>query len=107
MAKQLTLLNRFDRLNRRHFRGRLKRPVMVRFSKQPDPDDLSAVGLTITQDDGRACILIHEALRPFNPLAEFVLLHEMTHHQDGCVGGHGDKFHKKMLSILKKEPWLC
>ena len=116
MAKQLTLLNRFDRLNRKHFRGRLKRPSMVRFSKQPAPDSLTAVGHSKQKTDGRIYVLIHEAFKPFDSLVEWVLLHEMVHLwnwqsevyavDDDCQK-RGSRHHKKMLSILKREPWLC
>ena len=116
MPKPLTLLNRFDRLNRRHFKGRLKRPSMVRFSKQPDPDDPLAVGHTIMQDDGRVYILIHEVLEPFTPLTDLVLVHELVHlwnlvrrvsSRDDDCHKQDSRHHKKMLSILKREPWLC
>ncbi|KKM14215.1 hypothetical protein LCGC14_1708320 [marine sediment metagenome] len=116
MPKPLTLLNRFDRLNRRHFKGRLKRPSMVRFSKQPDPDDPLAVGHTIMQDDGRVYIFIHEVLEPFTPLTDLVLVHELVHLQnllrgvsrrdDDCLKLKS-VHHRKMLSILAKEPVLC
>ena len=116
MAKPLTLLNRFDRLNRRHFKGRLKRPSMVRFSKRPDPAEPSAVGHTRRMDDGQVYVLVHEALRPFPTLVEAVLAHEMAHiwnwerdvyGSDGDCRKRGSRHHKKMLSILKREPWLC
>ena len=116
MAKQLTLLNRFDCLNRRHFRGKLKRPAMIRFAKQPAPDDPLAVGHTIMQDDGRVYILIHEVLRPFTPLTDLVLVHELVHlcnllkgvssRDDDCLKLKSHH-HRKMLSILSKEPRLC
>ncbi len=116
MPKPLTLLQRFDRLNRKHFRGRLKRPSMVRFSKQPAPDSPTAVGHSRRKTDGRIYVLIHEALRPFASLTELTLLHEMVHLwnwqrearavDDDCQRC-GSRHHKKMLSILKREPWLC
>ena len=116
MPKALTLLNRFDRLNRKHFRGRLKRPSMVRFSKQPAPDSATAVGHSKQKTDGQIYISIHEALRPFHSLTELILLHEMAHlwnwqHDARAVDDNcqkcGSRHHKKMLSILKREPWLC
>ena len=79
---------------------------MVRFSKKLDTDDPTAAACTTVHEDGLAYILIHEGLRPFPTLTTLVLLHEMTHYQDGCVGGHDNRFHKKMLSILKREPRL-
>ena len=116
MPKPLTLLNRFDRLNRRHFRGKLKRPSMVRFSKQPASDDVEAVGRTIFKSNGQVCILIHAGLKPFTTLTELVLAHEMAHqwnHQRGVKGEadnchkRGSRHHCKVLSILSKEPTLC
>ncbi len=116
MPKPLTLLNRFDRLNRRHFKGRLKRPSMVRFSKKLDTSDPLLLGHTEMKGDGRVYIVIHEALKPFPALSEFILVHEMVHQwndqrgiksvDDNCRKRDG-KHHKKMLSILKREPWLC
>jgi hypothetical protein len=116
MPKPLTLLNRFDRLNRKHFRGRLKRPSMVRFSKQPDPDDPLVFGFTIMDDNGQVYILIHEALELFVPLITLTLAHEMTHLWNDIRGAssandacrkRGSSHHRKMLSILSKEPRLC
>ena len=89
---------------------------MVRFSKQPDPDDPLAVGHTIMQDDGRVYILVHEVLKPFTPLTDLVLVHELVHLQnlvrgvssrdDDCLKLKSHH-HRKMLSILSKEPRLC
>ncbi|KKM05356.1 hypothetical protein LCGC14_1755000 [marine sediment metagenome] len=107
MPKPLTLLNRFDRLNQKHFRGKLKRPSMVRFSKNVDP--LSDGCITI-DGDGRVYILIHTNLKPFNHLLDLVLTHEMVHQQhkaDDTCGKVGSKHHRKMLSILAKEPRWC
>ena len=107
MPKPLTLLNRFDRLNRRHFRGKLKRPSMVRFSKKVDP--LSDGGITI-DNDGRVYILIHTDLKPFNHFLDLALAHEMVHLSHGAndvCGKRGSKHHRKMLSILAKEPRWC
>ena len=116
MAKPLTLLDRFDRLNRRHFKGKLKGSVMVRFAKQPHPDSPTVVGHTIMWKDGGACILIHEALKPFDTLVSLVLVHEAVHiwndqrgissKADDCTK-KGSPHHRKMLSILSKEPTLC
>ena len=116
MAKPLTLLNRFDRLNRRHFRGKLKRPSMIRFVKQPAPDDLEAVGRTIFRANEQGYILIHAGLKSFTTLTELVLVHEMAHlwnlqrgirgEADDCQK-RGSRHHRKMLSILTKEPTLC
>ena len=107
MPKPLTLLQRFDRLNRRHFRGKLKRPSMVRFSKNVDA--LSDGSITI-DSDGRVYILIHINLKPFNHLLDLVLTHEMVHqcHNAGdACGKRGGRHHRKMLSILAKEPLWC
>ena len=116
MPKPLTLLNRFDRLNRKHFWGKLKRPSMVRFSKQPNPDDPEAVGCIIFQPNGQGYILIHVGLKPFTTLTELVLVHEMAHlwnlqrgvrgEADDCQKC-GSRHHRKILSILSKEPTLC
>ena len=107
MPKPLTLLNRFDRLNRRHFKGKLKRPSMVRFSK--GVDSLADGSITISSD-GQVYILIHVDLKPFNHLLDLVLAHEMVHQfysgKDTC-GKRRSKHHRKMLSILAKEPRWC
>lgn len=115
MPRSLTLLARFDRLNRRHFRGRLKRPSMVRFSKRPDPSHPGVVGFTRQKGDGRAYILIHEALKPFDTLVDFILVHEMVHLWCWARGIMGadicrklrSPHHRRMLLILGKEVWLC
>ena len=89
---------------------------MVRFSKQPDKDRFTVVGHTIMQGDGRVYIFIHEALKPFDTLVDLVLVHEATHlwNWQRGVGGADDEchrqgslHHKKVLSILAKEPALC
>ena len=89
---------------------------MVRFSKQPDPDDPLAVGHTIMQNDGRVFILIQEDLEPYTTLTALVLVHEMVHQYNGQRGvSSADDdcrklkscHHMKMLSILSKEPTLC
>ena len=88
---------------------------MIRFAKQPDPDDPLAVGHTTMQDDGRVYILIHEVLRPFTSLTDLVLVHELVHlwnllkgvssRDDDCLKLKSCH-HRKMLSILSKEPSL-
>ena len=89
---------------------------MVRFSKQPDPSEPSAVGHTRRYEDGQVYVLIHKALEPFHTLVEAVLTHEMAHiwaWEHDIYGSAGDcrkrgsRHHKKMISILKREPWLC
>ena len=89
---------------------------MVRFSKQPDKDRFTVVGHTIMRGDGRAYILIHESLKPFDTLVDLVLVHEATHlwNWQRGVGGvddechrRGSLHHRKVLSILAKEPALC
>ena len=89
---------------------------MIRFVKKPDPDDPLAAGHTTMQDDGRVYILIHEVLEPFTSLTALVLAHEMVHQHndqrgisfadDDCLK-LGSPHHRKMLSILAKEPTLC
>ena len=89
---------------------------MVRFSKQPAKDSVTAVGNSKRQFNGRTYIAIHEVLRGYNSLTELVLVHEMVHLwnwqrdikavDDNCQR-RGSTHHKKMLSILKREPWLC
>ena len=116
MPKPLTLLNRFDRLNRRYFKGRLNRPSMVRYAKQPDSTDLAAVEKVYMKGDGRSYILIHEGLREFDTLTELALTHAAVHlwnyqrgvksTDDDCQK-RGSLHHRKMLSILAKEPTLC
>ncbi len=89
---------------------------MVRFAKQPDPNDPEAVGHSIFHGDGRIYTLIHEDLEQFYSLVELTLVHEMVHlwnwqrrvssANDDCQ--HNDsRHHKKMLIVLKREAWLC
>jgi hypothetical protein len=89
---------------------------MIRFVRQPDPNDPSAVEHIYMKGDGRAYILIQEQFRPFGSIAELTLAHAMVHWwnyqrgvslaDDDCHK-RGSCHHRKMLSILAKEPVLC
>lgn len=117
--RSLNLRRLFDHYNQKHFGGKLRRPISLRYVKNPDPDDPGIEARTLRAPG------YHETTNYRIYLASDMegsrrirasLLHEMVHlwgflhnwpdAENNCER-LGSRHHRRMIRILRKEPTLC
>ena len=106
----------YGHYNRKHFGGKLPKPAMLRYVREPYPEDPRAMAVSTQDMDGTWRVLLSEKLRGHPGFVRSTLVHEMVHlwgflrrwtlSQNNCET-NGSRHHRKMLTILKHEADLC
>jgi hypothetical protein len=90
------LARSYAEFNRKYFQNKLPKDMAVRFMDGPECGYLSV------KFDRPLWIMLNKKLAWHHMLVDMCLLHEMVHVEQAKFGGHGPRFHKRMLQLAKQ-----